>query len=167
MRESNVNLSRIQIASLVLMPFKSHAQQHNVHDTISIIASTMQTILMRSSVIIILLLTVPISSHSQQALKPTFSHPEIIRYDRDAFIIHGRDTFLFSGSFHYFRCDPSEWMDRLKKIKAAGINAIDAYVPWNFHEQIEGKTDFNQLTGFWITAGNGTYVSQGWALRMW
>ena len=125
----------------------------------------------RSILIIILLLTASMSANSQQALKPKFSHPEIIRYDHDAFIINNRDTFVFSGCFHYFRCDPSEWMDRLKKIKAAGFNTIETYVPWNFHEQVEGKADFSQLTryldscqhmGFYVILRVGPYVCGEW-----
>ncbi len=103
---------------------------------------------MRFLLIPLLLFAATMRAESQQALKPEFNHPQIIRYDHDAFIIHGKDTFIFSGSFHYFRCDPDEWIGTLQKIKAAGFNAIETYVPWNFHEQVEGKPDFDLLDTF-------------------
>ncbi|MEJ2616959.1 MAG: beta-galactosidase [Ignavibacteriaceae bacterium] len=46
-------------------------------------------------------------------LKPKFSHPQVIRYDHNTFHIEGKETFIYSGSFHYFRCDPGQWMDIL------------------------------------------------------
>lgn len=44
-----------------------------------------------------------------------------------------------SASIHYFRIHPDYWEDRLKRIRAAGLNAIQTYVPWNFHEPEKGK----------------------------
>ncbi|KAN0023890.1 hypothetical protein ACTFIV_008280 [Dictyostelium citrinum] len=41
---------------------------------------------------------------------------------------------IISGSFHYFRCLPELWMDRLMKIKACGLNTIQTYIPWNVHQ---------------------------------
>ena len=35
-----------------------------------------------------------------------------IGYDNQCFIINGKDTFLYSGSFHYFRCPKALWADR-------------------------------------------------------
>jgi len=103
---------------------------------------------MRSLITYLLLFFFPTLVRSQQMLEPQFSHPWIIRYDHNAFIIHGKDTFIFSGSFHYFRSDPREWMDILQKIKAAGFNAIETYVPWNFHERVKGKPKFSLLNKF-------------------
>ncbi|VDL83881.1 unnamed protein product [Schistocephalus solidus] len=47
-----------------------------------------------------------------------------------------------SGSLHYFRIPQIYWMDRLIKAKAAGLNAIQIYIPWNFHEPFPGKYVF-------------------------
>jgi hypothetical protein len=42
--------------------------------------------------------------------------------------------FIFSGAFHYFRCPKELWRDRFVKMKAAGLNTVETYVPWNYHE---------------------------------
>jgi len=84
--------------------------------------------------------------------KPTapvkqFAHPDRIRYDGDCFQIEGRDTFIYSAAFHYFRTPKELWRDRLTKIKAAGFNTIETYVPWNWHEREipKGLNDFSQV----------------------
>ena len=50
--------------------------------------------------------------------------------------ITGKPTFIFGGEFHYFRIPPSLWQDRLKKAKAAFLNTIGVYIPWNIHAHI-------------------------------
>lgn len=69
------------------------------------------------------------------AAQPHFPHPDRIRYDGNCLSIEGKDIFIYSGSFHYFRCPKPLWRDRFAKIKEAGFNAVDTYVPWNWHEQ--------------------------------
>ena len=43
---------------------------------------------------------------------------------------------------HYSRVPRAYWRDRLERAKALGLNAITTYVPWNFHEDVEGRFDF-------------------------
>ncbi|KAG5895368.1 hypothetical protein JTB14_029592 [Gonioctena quinquepunctata] len=43
---------------------------------------------------------------------------------------------------HYFRIPRAYWKDRLKKIRAAGLNTVETYVPWNLHEPLSGVYDF-------------------------
>ncbi len=100
-----------------------------------------------------------------------FAHPELIRYDHDGFTVRGERLFIYSGSFHYFRCDSSSWVDRLEKIKEAGFNAIETYIPWNWHEQTEGKPEFKTLENFlsdcerlglYVIARPGPYICAEW-----
>lgn len=77
--------------------------------------------------------------------QPTFSHPDRIKYDGHCFTIDGKDTFIFSGAFHYFRCPKELWRDRFKRIKEAGFNAVETYVAWNWSEQTRPK-DFNDMS---------------------
>lgn len=58
--------------------------------------------------------------------------------------IHGESIFLYGGEVHYFRLPRSQWRDRLEKTKAAGCNLISTYIPWLWHEKLEGLID---LTG--------------------
>ncbi len=112
-----------------------------------------------------------IKNDSNKELKPKFSHPQIIRYDNNTFYINGKETFIYSGSFHYFRCDPGGWVDILQKIKAAGFNTIETYIPWNFHEQKKGQLDLSlldkflrvcQQMGLYVIARPGPYICAEW-----
>jgi len=95
-----------------------------------------------------------------------FPHPERIRYDGQCFTIEGKDTFIFSGAFHYFRCPRELWNDRFDKIKAAGFNAVETYVAWNAQEPSMpasvddySKVDLKDLDD-WLTMAeaHGLYV---------
>jgi len=95
------------------------------------------------------LLLLHILSYGSDSLRTVhFSHPNIIRYDNHGFIINGKRTYIFSAGFHYCRLVPELWNDRLQKIKAAGFNTVETYVPWNFHEKEPGRTDLSQLDEF-------------------
>nr|XP_023026961.1 beta-galactosidase-1-like protein 3 [Leptinotarsa decemlineata] len=43
---------------------------------------------------------------------------------------------------HYFRVPKNYWRDRLRKMRAAGLNTVETYVPWNLHEPRPGEFDF-------------------------
>ena len=87
-----------------------------------------------------------------------FPHPERIRYDAQCLTIDGKDTFVYSGAFHYFRCPKELWRDRFQKIKDAGFNTVETYTPWNWHEREmpNSPEDFSKITGLqdfddWLT----------------
>ncbi|KAG5895365.1 hypothetical protein JTB14_029590 [Gonioctena quinquepunctata] len=58
------------------------------------------------------------------------------------FTLNGRNISIYSGTMHYFRVPRAYWRDRLKKIRAAGLNTVETYVPWNLHEPHSGFYDF-------------------------
>ncbi|RCN33490.1 glycosyl hydrolase family 35, partial [Ancylostoma caninum] len=62
--------------------------------------------------------------------------------------LDGEPFRYISGSIHYFRVHPSDWKDRLYRIRALGFNAIQYYIPWNFHEIFEGEYDFSGWRNF-------------------
>lgn len=76
-----------------------------------------------------------------------FPHPERIRYDGQCMTIEGKDTFIYAATFHYFRTPRELWRDRFQKIKDAGFNTIETYVPWNWHEREmpAGPDDFSKV----------------------
>lgn len=45
---------------------------------------------------------------------------------------------LLSSCIHYSRVRPELWRDRLERVFALGANAIETYVPWNWHETTQG-----------------------------
>ncbi len=76
-----------------------------------------------------------------------FAQPDRIHYDGHCLTIDGQDTLIFSGAFHYFRCPKELWRSRFQKIKEAGFNAVESYVPWNWHERAQpaGLDDFSKV----------------------
>ena len=72
---------------------------------------------------------------------------QVIHYDGHCLTINGNDTFIRSAEFHYFRTPPELWRDRFQKIKDAGFNTVDTYVPWNWHEREmpAGLDDFSKV----------------------
>ena len=64
----------------------------------------------------------------------------VIKNDR--FVLNGEAVSVRSGSVHYSRVPRAYWRDRLERAKALGLNAITTYVPWNYHEDVEGRFDF-------------------------
>ncbi|KAK2090176.1 Beta-galactosidase [Saguinus oedipus] len=67
-----------------------------------------------------------------------------IDYSRDRFFKDGQPFRYISGSIHYSRVPRFYWKDRLLKMKMAGLNTIQTYVPWNFHEPYPGQYQFSE-----------------------
>jgi len=66
----------------------------------------------------------------------------VFEIKNDGFYFDGKPFRVFSGAMHYFRILPEYWLDRLKKLKACGLNTVETYIPWNFHEAKEGQFNF-------------------------
>jgi len=47
-----------------------------------------------------------------------------VDYETDRFLLDGKPFRYVSGSFHYFRTPRQYWRDRLRKMRAAGLNAV-------------------------------------------
>ncbi|XP_068990997.1 beta-galactosidase-1-like protein 2 isoform X2 [Neodiprion pinetum] len=60
----------------------------------------------------------------------------------DGFYLNGKKISIHSGALHYFRVPQAYWRDRLRKYRAAGLNAVETYVPWNLHEPLRDEFDF-------------------------
>jgi len=61
------------------------------------------------------------------------SHSFIV--SNDSFVKDGEPFQIISGSMHYSRCPQELWRDRLQRMRAMGLNAVQTYVPWNWHEE--------------------------------
>ena len=70
------------------------------------------------------------SSHALADAPPDLSR---IKYDSQCLTIDGKDTFLYSGSFHYFRCPKALWADRFQKMKDAGLNCVETFSTKRLH----------------------------------
>ncbi|KAM6177842.1 beta-galactosidase-1-like protein [Rhynchocyon petersi] len=67
----------------------------------------------------------------------------VVDWKNDRFLLDGAPFRYVSGSLHYFRVPPVLWADRLFKMRMSGLNAIQFYVPWNYHEPQPGVYNFN------------------------
>lgn len=59
--------------------------------------------------------------------------PALAYADRKLFK-HGRPHRIIAGAIHYFRVHPDQWQDRIDRLVALGVNTLDTYVAWNFHQ---------------------------------
>lgn len=60
------------------------------------------------------------------------------------FIKNGTEHQVLAGSMHYFRVHPEQWRDRLQRLVDMGLNTVDTYVAWNFHQPREHEApDFS------------------------
>ncbi|XP_036955766.1 beta-galactosidase-like [Acanthopagrus latus] len=65
-----------------------------------------------------------------------------IDYKNDCFRKDGEEFRYISGSIHYSRIPRVYWKDRLLKMYMAGLNAIQMYIPWSYHEESPGRYSF-------------------------
>ncbi|MDR0697196.1 MAG: beta-galactosidase [Christensenellaceae bacterium] len=96
------------------------------------------------------------------------------KIDGDSFLLNDEKFNIYSGGMHYFRMLPEYWEDRLKKLKAAGFNTVETYVPWNLHEPREGEFCFSggldiakfitiaKNIGLYVILRPGPYICAEW-----
>ncbi|KAG2458863.1 BGAL galactosidase, partial [Polypterus senegalus] len=99
-----------------------------------------------------------------------------VDYEKDCFLKDGKPFQYVSGSIHYSRVPRFYWQDRLKKMYMAGLNSIQTYVPWNFHEPIQGIYNFKgdrdlehfldlaNQTGLLVILRPGPYICAEWEM---
>ncbi len=69
----------------------------------------------------------------------------VFEINKERFVLEGKPITILSGAVHYFRIVPEYWTDRLQKLKACGLNTVETYVPWNFHEPKPGRFRFDGM----------------------
>uniref|UniRef100_A0A4W6C861 Beta-galactosidase n=1 Tax=Lates calcarifer TaxID=8187 RepID=A0A4W6C861_LATCA len=97
-----------------------------------------------------------------------------VDYRSDCFRKDGKEFRYISGSIHYNRIPRVYWKDRLLKMYMAGLNAIQTYVPWNYHEESPGRYSFSgdrdleyflqlaQDIGLLVILRPGPYICAEW-----
>ena len=70
-----------------------------------------------------------------------------LRVEGQHFLLKGKPFQILSGEVEYARVPRADWRDRLRKIKAMGLNTITVYVFWNLHEMSPGVFDFSGQKG--------------------
>jgi beta-galactosidase len=109
--------------------------------------------------------------HGQNSATPT---AHILRANGDHFELDGKPFQIISGAIHYERVPRAYWRDRLRKARAMGLNTVETYVFWNFHETSPGEYDFAgqkdvaefireaQQEGLWVILRPGPYACAEW-----
>ncbi|KAJ3614876.1 hypothetical protein NHX12_018446 [Muraenolepis orangiensis] len=97
-----------------------------------------------------------------------------VDYKNDCFRKDGEEFRYISGSIHYNRIPRVYWKDRLLKMYMAGLNTIQTYIPWNFHEPSPNQYNFNgdrdvqhflqlaQDIGLLVILRPGPYICAEW-----
>lgn len=86
------------------------------------------------------------------------------------FLLKGKPFKILAGGIHYFRCIPEYWEDRMRKLKAMGLNTVETYIAWNLHEprpgdyRFDGELDIEKFIstahdlGLYVILRPGPYV---------
>ncbi|CAJ0575450.1 unnamed protein product, partial [Mesorhabditis spiculigera] len=97
-----------------------------------------------------------------------------VDYDAGQFLLDGRPFSDRSGEIHYFRMHENTWESRLRQLRNMGLDTIQTYVAWNFHEIFPGQYSFTgnrDLAKFVATAAKhdlktilriGPYICAEW-----
>uniref|UniRef100_A0A8C5PEC9 Beta-galactosidase n=1 Tax=Leptobrachium leishanense TaxID=445787 RepID=A0A8C5PEC9_9ANUR len=105
-----------------------------------------------------------------------FIHRTGLQAENSQFLLEDKPITILGGSMHYFRVPVAHWRDRMRKMKACGLNTLTTYVPWNLHEPRRGKFDFSGIldlgvflevaaeVGLWVILRPGPYICSEWDL---
>jgi beta-galactosidase len=70
-----------------------------------------------------------------------------ITYRDGRFWRAGEPLFLIAADYPYFRDRRDNWLDRLRKQKATGINTITFYIPWRHHLRLDRERRWYDFDG--------------------
>jgi beta-galactosidase len=105
-------------------------------------------------------------------LKGAAAHTFAVQADQ--FLLDGKPLVIRAGAMHYPRVPRPYWRDRMRKMRALGLNTLETYVFWNLHEPQPGKFDFTgnldlaeyirtaQAEGLWVLLRPGPYICSEW-----
>lgn len=78
---------------------------------------------------------------------PGFTSSAIVERDgAPVFTVDGKPFFVYGAAFFYERLPRSQWSASMRELRTLGINTLDLYVMWNWHELSDGDFDFTGRT---------------------
>ena len=118
-------------------------------------------------------------SHSTDAAAVTFPQDKAdmthsFKAVGNQFELDGKPFLIRGGDMHYNRVPREYWRDRMKMLRAMGLNTLTTYVFWNLHEPQPGEFDFSgqldiaafvrtaQEEGLFVVLRPGPYVCSEW-----
>lgn len=115
------------------------------------------------------LFALPKSSQKPEP-KPSFE------IGKEHFMLNGKPFQIRCGELHFARVPKQYWRHRIKMMKSLGMNAVCAYLFWNFHERTpgvfkwDGEADIAEFCkiaqeeGMWIVLRPGPYTCAEWEM---
>lgn len=101
-----------------------------------------------------------------------------VEFNGKRYILDGEPVTIAGGTLQFFRVPADTWRDRLLKMKEAGLNTVDTYVAWNWHEpeketfdfrgethpqrDLEGFLELAQEAGLYVIIRPGPYICGEW-----
>ena len=97
-----------------------------------------------------------------------------VSYDQRALTLNGEHAFFLSGAVHPPRGTQDDWDSWFSSAKANGLNMVQVYIFWNFHEEVEGEYNFEgrgdlaefirraAAAGLFVNLRVGPYVCAEW-----
>jgi beta-galactosidase len=154
---------------LVVQPVSAQGANRLV-ESVLIPSAFTSKLCLRSLLALIGLFSTPLLPRFTAGAQTVQTHT--VTWDSHSLLVDGKRILLFSGEFHYFRLpSPSEWADRLEKMKAAGLNAVSIYFDWQYHSDSPGTYDFSgvrdvarlldltERIGLYVIARVGPYMN--------
>lgn len=121
-------------------------------------------------------LVLSLSPRAPAATTAVASAPARFEIGGTDFLLDGQRLRIRCGEIHFARVPREYWRHRLQLAKAMGLNAICAYLFWNYHEWEEGKFDWQgqrdaaefcriaQEEGLWVILRPGPYACAEWEM---
>ena len=109
---------------------------------------------------------------------PTGEPPARHRFEigHDDFLLDGNRFQIRCGEVHAPRVPREYWSQRLRQVKAMGLNTVCAYLFWNLHEPQPGQFNWSdqadvaafcraaQAEGLWVILRPGPYACAEWEM---
>jgi beta-galactosidase len=71
--------------------------------------------------------------------------PALLEPTPGGFLRAGEPHQIVSGAIHYFRVQPEQWRDRLRRLVAMGCDTVETYVAWNIHQGTPDQVTFEGI----------------------
>lgn len=110
------------------------------------------------------------------------SSPRVV-IENDRLLCDGKPLRLWGGELQYFRVRSRDfdarstqrmWAQTLERMAELGMNLVTTYVPWDYHEPVEGQFEFTGAKdlrhflelcyekGFYVQLKPGPYITAEW-----